>query len=342
MHGVPVPARDSAGAIRRLLVHAVMAVLFVIPLALRLGIAVRLAPWMLRRHAKRRHIMGVNLRYCFPSMTNEQREAVCRNAAERIVFALLDLPQLWFGSTARILSRVSIRGTEHLEAARRSGRAVLLLAPHTAGLEFGGAALGLRYPFATLVNSGRGSVHRWTLRRMRNRYVDCLFDRSDSMLRVVRAMTAGKLFYYLPDQDAGSRRGVFVPFFGRQVKTLLASGRLVALTHAVVVPCVTTLDMKTGRYTVHLHPPVHGLENLPLPGVCARLRSELERLIAYARDDYLWSLRIFQTCADGSANPDYRIAPAARDRLPRWLLESVRVFRALPRTRSGLEGKGRS
>ena len=47
-------------------------------------------------------------------------------------------------------------------------------------------------------------------------------------------------FYYLPDQDAGSKR-VFVPFFHELAATYSVLGKFAEMTDALVVPCRTRI-----------------------------------------------------------------------------------------------------
>src|SRR5690606_37222974 len=110
---------------------------------------------------------------------------------------------------------------------------------------------------------GQGNAGRlggWALRWLRGRFCDCVLERGDPLLKVVRALKSGRVLYYLPDEDHGRRRrAVFVPYFGRKVCTVLGSGRLVALTRAQVLPCLATLDPATGSYRVSIEAPLRDL-----------------------------------------------------------------------------------
>jgi KDO2-lipid IV(A) lauroyltransferase len=59
------------------------------------------------------------------------------------------------------------------------------------------------------------------------------------MRRIIKALKDGYRFYYLPDMDFGPKESIFVPFFGIQTATIPAVSRLVRMTGARVVACIT-------------------------------------------------------------------------------------------------------
>jgi KDO2-lipid IV(A) lauroyltransferase len=85
-----------------------------------------------------------------------------------------------------------------------------------------------------------------------------LLSRQDGMRKIVKAMKDGHPFYYLPDMDFGPKESIFVPFFGVQAATIPALSRLVRLTGARVVACITR-QVPDG-YEVEVMPP---WENFP-------------------------------------------------------------------------------
>lgn len=296
--------------LQRLSVHALFFVLYLIPQRGKFFLSRKLASWMLARYPKRRHIALTNLKYCFPELDDAAREQLAMAYAMRYAYVLLDMGSLWFGTPESLRKRTCIEGETEVKNALANGRPVLLLAPHTVGLEHGGFALAGLIPFSAFASEPKSRLSAWVLERLRGRYVDNVLGRDAGMLSVVREMKAGRALYYLPDEDLGNRwPSVFVPYFGREACAVLGSGKLVSCAKAQVVPCITTLDPATGKYTVRLEPALDALESLSPEEICARLRQALETMIRSTPEDYLWSLRIFQTLPCGNRNPDY-VLPA--------------------------------
>lgn len=297
-------ARPGLG--RRAGVHALMFFLLLIPRAFKPFLARRLARVMLARRPKRKRIIETNLDYCFPELSDEQRQARAEACVARFMHVLLDMGALWFGNAKRLSRLVTIEGRERLEQSLAAGRPVILLVPHSVGLEHGGLMLATQFPMLGFTSQAKTPLGTWAMNRLRYRYADRVLDRSASMLTVVRELKKGRILYYLMDEDHGARcRSVFVPYFGRPVATAVGSGKLVASANATVIPCNTHLDMKSGKYTVDIGEPLQGLTTDDPTRNCEILRNALEDMMRAAPDDYLWSLRIFQNMPCGNINPDY-------------------------------------
>ena len=97
------------------------------------------------------------------------------------------------------------------------------------------------------------------------------------MRDLVRHLRAPRPVYYLPDMDFGRQGAVFVPFFGVQAATLLATAQLAKKWDAAVLPVLDFWNPETGKYHAEVLPP---LENFPgedtLEEATARLNRELE------------------------------------------------------------------
>jgi len=293
------------GCVTRFVVTLVFFLLWLSPSRLRLSLSRALAPGLLACRGKRRHIIQTNLRYCFPGRSSQEREQLALAYAQCWAFSVLDMGRLWFTSPAGLGRYIRVEGNEYLENAMASGRPVLLLAPHTVGLEHAALCLATRYPMLGLTREDGGDLGSWILQRLRARRADLVFDRTTPMRKVITAIRSGRALYYLPDEDHdGRRRCVFVPYFGRKVSTLLGSGRLIALCDAQLLPCMTRLDTATGVYTVTIEKPL-AVEKLSPEATCALIRQELERMIRAAPENYLWNLKMFQSLEQGGRNPDY-------------------------------------
>ena len=78
---------------------------------------------------------------------------------------------------------------------------------------------------------------------------------------------------------------------------------MVNMTHAAVLPAVTVLDEETGCYQFEVQP---ALEDFPVSDELENMKKMnqlIEQLILKAPDQYMWSLRLFQTRPDGAPSP---------------------------------------
>ena len=292
--------------VARLGVHAGFLLMRLLSAGIRWRIARRFGPRLLEKRWRRKQIVDVNIRTCFPALDDAARDAMRREFSIRFLRIALDLGDLWWGSRESLLRKIRFEGEEHVDAVRARGRPVILLGPHTVGLDIGGLALCCRWPVLGLTSEAKSGLANWAFLRLRTRYCDRVIDRTAPVRRMIREVREGRVLFYLPDEDHGHlKKSVFVPFFGKQTSTILGAGRLLALADADVLPFTTVFDAATSQYVVKLFPPIKDISATDAEHNCHVIRRELETLIRIQPEDYLWTLRIFNNQPDGKANPDY-------------------------------------
>lgn len=275
---------------------------------LPVGWRMRLGAWlgrqMMRRNAKRRRIVAINLRLAFPELGEAGREAVAQQSFERAGQALLDLGYLWLRSRKDLEKRWQVHGLEHLEAALASGRAPLVVTGHVVGLDMGAAYLSMACGGgAGPYNPARRPFLDAWMAHGRTRFGARLMARQEGLRPLVKALKAGTLVYYIPDEDLGREHAVFAPFFGVQKATVPMLGRLAKLGNAVVLPYITRLDPATGLYHIHIHPPLDGFPSEDVVADTASMNAELESMIREDPAQYMWSFKLFRTRPEGEKSP---------------------------------------
>lgn len=283
---------------------AVFVVLSWLPMRARAFIGARLGDLAYRRNQKRRNIVRLNLGLCFPQLSVAEREAWVRRHFQIMGLAVMDYALLWFGSRRRIRSVSVLIGEEHLRRLREQGRNVIIMAGHSAALDFGPMRLGdAGYPLVGPYNAGKNAVVDWLMARGRCRFGKQLFERDTGMLALARMLKQGDVLFYLPDEDLGPRVSVFAPFFGVPKATLYALGKLARIGNAAVIPCMSFYNADRARYETHLLPP---LEPFPTGDAQADAQAQnaaLETLIRRFPEQYLWTLKLFKTRPDGAPSP---------------------------------------
>lgn len=265
------------------------------PLGEALGLLLYLLGW------ERRRVARVNLRLCFPSMHEKERESLLRSHFRTLGRSFLEHCLLWWSSRDRVRRLISIEGLENWEAV--SSRPVIWFAPHFVGLDMGGVRLSCDYPAVSVYSHQKNPKFDEMLLHGRKRFgTSTLFSRQQGLRAVVRAMRQGLPFYYLPDMDFGIRDGSFVPFFGVQAATVNGLSRLASMTGAVVVPCVTR-QLSWGRgYVIRFYP---AWQDFPTENVNAdtrRMNAFIEERILETPEQYYWLHKRFKTRPEGEAS----------------------------------------
>jgi lauroyl/myristoyl acyltransferase len=271
-----------------------------LPVHWRMSLGAWLGRLMLRRNAKRRNIVSVNLALCFPELDEAARGALAQASAERAGQTLLDLGVLWLRGKRVVQRRWQVHGAEYLEAMLAAGRTPLIVTPHVVGIDMGSAALSHEFqgglgPYNPM---GKPFLDAW-MTYGRIRFGSYLAARQEGLRPMLKALKAGTGVYYLPDEDHGAGHSVFAPFFGVQKASLPLLGRLAEQGQAEVLPVFTRLDPLTGIYHVHIDPPLRDFPGGDLLADITRMNAMLEGLIRRDPTQYLWSFKLFKTRPEG-------------------------------------------
>ncbi len=251
---------------------------------------------------ERRQVAMANLAICLPELSPRQRARLASLHFGYLGVAALTQGLVWGAKRQRLARLVRIRHRERFDEPWGQGRNIILMVPHFIGLELGGAAFtALVHPGMYMYQKIRDPVIDAQMKASRVRFGALSIERQDDLRGLVREMRKGIPFFYLPDQDAGQRRGIFVPFCGMPAATVPMLGRFAVLADALVIPLYA-------RYL----PWGEGLElifGLPLgsfpSGDQARdtacMNTVIEAQIRAMPAQYFWVHRRFKTRPPGEA-----------------------------------------
>ena len=273
-----------------------------LPILAGVGNALGLALFGLAR--RRRHIVLVNLRLCFPELAVRQRVRLARAHCQVLARSMLERGLLWWASPARLQRLTTVDGDDRLRALLDAGRPVLMLTPHFVGLDAGGAAIAMRHDSASIYAVQSDPVFDRLLYRGRRRFGDqLLLSRQDSVRASVKAMKSGRPLYYLPDMDFGRRDSIFVPFFGVPAATVPGLSRLARLAGATVVPVVTRLLPGGKGYAVTVGEPWQDFPSNDIEADTRRMNAWIEAAVRTMPEQYYWVHRRFKTRPAGEPRP---------------------------------------
>lgn len=291
--------------------------LYRLPLPLLAWVGARFGDLLFALARRRRHVAAVNLALCFPEKSSAEREALLRAHFRLLGRSLLERGIAWFASPGRIRHLVRLAGwDEHVAPLIAAGRPVILVTPHFLGLDLVGTRLTLEGDFVSLYSRARRRpvADRWLLHGRTRFGAQLLVARQDGIHPVVRALRAGRPFYYLPDLDFGPKESRFVPFFGVPAATVTALPRLARLTRAAVVLCVAEMAEDGSGYRATFSPPWAAFPSDDEAADLARMNHEIEAAVRRLPAQYYWVHRRFKTQPEGVKGALYRRDSAA---LPR-------------------------
>ena len=249
-------------------------------------------------HWGRRRVTLINLKLCFPAMTEAERVRIGRGVFQNLARSTLELGRVWYGPVKDALANVKLVDKHHIDVWR--GKApIIVLAPHFVGLDMGGTRFSQEYPEVfSMYSEQKNKVFDRALRRARQRFNNAtLITRQQGLRPVLKALKAKKLFYYLPDMDFGAKDAVFVDFFGVKTATVTAMSRLAEISGAKIIPLVTR--QTADGYEARFYPAWEDFPTGDAEADARRLNVFLEQRIVEMPDQYFWVHKRFKTRPPG-------------------------------------------
>lgn len=248
---------------------------------------------------RRRRIIRINLRLCFPQLGEDEIERLMGEHFAALGAGVFEAVLAWFASDARLLPRFEVHGREHLDAAVASGQGLLLLTGHFTTLEIGArvvcSSAGL--PFHAMYRPYSNELMDYFMHRWRGRRSGRPALPRNDLRKLVRALRDGESIWYAPDQALDRAMSVFVPFFGVPTLSLAATSRLARMGRARVLPYFPQRIGSRWRITF-----LPMLEDFPGPDEtadAARINRVLEEGIRAALPQYFWVHRRFKARPPG-------------------------------------------
>ncbi len=271
-------------------------VLHLLPLPLLRALGAGLGRMLYAFGRERRNVALTNLRLCLPSLSETEREQLARRHFVAFSQAVLDRTLLWWASKERLADLITVEGAEHL--IDPEGKPLLILAPHFVGLDAGATRISFYGKACSVFSNQKNPVLNKLMYEGRRRFSDILLlSRQDGMRKIVKAMKDGYPFYYLPDMDFGPKESIFVPFFGVPAATIPGVARLVRLTGAKVVTCVTR-QTPTG-YVVEVSPPWQDFPGESVEADTEFVNRFIEGQVLRMPEQYFWLHKRFKTRPPG-------------------------------------------
>jgi KDO2-lipid IV(A) lauroyltransferase len=267
-----------------------------LPWAVQRGLAAALGLFAYYVVPIRRHVVHVNLRWCFPELSETQRRRLARAHYRSLALGLFETCAAWW-TRASQLPPHRIVGREHLDAAIARGHGVIVLTAHTTTLEICGRIMTENFRFGCLYRDPNNPVIAAAMRRQRERRM-AIAVHFDDLKGLIRALRAGHSIWYAPDQGKRTKQSEILPFFGVPAITNTATGKLAEMTGAPVVPYFGRRE-PDGTYLLAVLPPLADFPTADAAADAVRINRLIEEQIREAPEQYLWVHKRFKARGPG-------------------------------------------
>ncbi len=150
-----------------------------LPFALQMRIGRGVGLLSYRFAKQRRLICEVNLRLCFPELTEAARQQLVKDTFIANGMGLIEIGICWYRNIEDFRDRVTVVGLEHLEKAKAQGRGVLLLCAHFSTLELGGCLTNMISPMDVTYRHNKNPLFQAAMLKGRRRHFPHVLERED-------------------------------------------------------------------------------------------------------------------------------------------------------------------
>ncbi|TDY24928.1 KDO2-lipid IV(A) lauroyltransferase [Paraburkholderia sp. BL6665CI2N2] len=256
--------------------------------------------WLLYQiPSRRKRIVHINLKLCFPEWSDERRDDVAQKHFRHAIRSYLERSVQWFGSAKKLEKLIQLDSA--IDLTDPNLPPTLFLGFHFVGIEAGSIFLNysLKRQCGSLYQPMSNPELEEVAKAARARFGADMASRADSARIVLRWLRERKPVMLGADMDYGARNSTFVPFFGVPTCTLTAVGRLAKVGHAQVVPFIGEVLPNYKGYRLKVFKP---WENYPTGDDDAdarRMNAFLEEQIPLMPEQYYWVHKRFKTRPPG-------------------------------------------
>ena len=267
------------------------------------------AAWLWRRiDARESRVTRRNLELAYPELSAAQRARLHRDVLRSTARQTLETLYLWTHDPAANLARHlrERHGQALYDAARASGKGVIVVAPHYGNWELLNQWLASRGPFAFVYappESPAGNAFLQLARGGDN--VRQVRAEGAAVRQLFKVLKDGGTVAILPDQQPKNGDGVFVPFFGVQALTMTLVNRLAERTGATVL-CAWCERTGPGlQFALHVEPAPERIADPDPQTAATALNAGVERIARRDPAQYQWTYKRYSLRPPGSgeANP---------------------------------------
>ena len=271
-----------------------------LPFKLQLAMGRVLGRLIFNIASKRKHVALTNLRLCFPEKDEQEIQRILKKNFENTGIALFETGMGWWWPNWRVAKKVKVIGAHHITSAQAQGNGVLVLAMHNLSLELCARGAGIDNPLVAFYRPHNNPLMEFFQHRGRARSNKYMVGKRD-VKGLLRALQNKEACAYLPDQDYGRNKSLFVPFFAVK-ETATTTGTLIFARkrNTKTMMMIPRRNADDSGYTIEVSAP---LENFPTDNDeqdLIRVNQAIEQAILVQPEQYMWLHRRFKT----RPNPD--------------------------------------
>lgn len=243
---------------------------------------------------KFRRIAEINLKLCFPELSNEERERLLKKQFQSLGMGLIESAMAWWMPDHKLDSLIHVQGLEHLQKALAKKKGVLILSAHFTSLDICGRLFSNIFPMYVVYREQKNRVIDRLLKQHRNfNWMQPIHRHA--IRQIIKTLKQNKAIWYAADQDYGPTHSIFPPFFNIATATISTPSRYANRTEAQVVTLFYHRLPKGKGYQITIGPILESFGQGDDYQDMLRFNQLLELAVRAHPDQYLWIHRRFKT-----------------------------------------------
>ena len=281
----------------RIFLKTFLWLLSLIPFKVQMFFGKILGKIMYKLLIKRRNVVTWNIHKCFPDFNKDDITKLAKENFTRLGQGVFEICNSYFWSEKKYLKRI-----KNIEEFKTKINAIknsknLLLVPHTGNIDFVVRAPSLFMKVNGMQRSADNEVWDKIMTEGRKKFINELFLPNEGR-KLLKTLNKGASVLYLPDQDYGYKKSIFLDFFNHKALTVIFPSLLVKRTHCKVY--LLTLVKEGDFYEANI-------EQLMLTGESVEedlkiVNSAIENFAQSHKSEYYWIHRRFKNRPEGEEN----------------------------------------
>lgn len=271
--------------------------LSLIPFRLQMLLGKILGKLLFKILNKRRKVVSWNIYKCFPDFNEEDITKLAKDNFTRLGQAIFEICNSYFWPDKKYIKRIkNIKEFKtKIEAIKDSKN--LLLVPHTGNIDFVVRAPSLFMKVNGMQRSAENKLWDKIMTKGRKKFINKVFLPNEGR-KLLKTLNKGESVLYLPDQDYGYKKSIFLDFFDHKALTVIFPSLLVKRTSCKVF--LLTLVKEGNSYKANI-------EQLMLRGENVEedlkiVNSAVENFAQSHKSEYFWIHRRFKNRPEGEDN----------------------------------------
>ena len=255
---------------------------------------------------KSRRTTQLNIALCFPELSSTQQSKLVFNSLQHTGMLVLETAVVWRKPYSLLKQHIStIVNLDLLEAAKASGRGIILLLPHLGNWEIFSRYMPAEHDLIMALYEPPSIIELESLIKT-GREKDgakLVPTNSRGVSALLKHLRKGGITCILPDQvpDLNANSGVFAPFFKQPTYTMTLATQLAQKTHSHVL--AATAKRIQGGFEIIFFKPEESIYAGDALVAVAAMNRVVEECVREMPEQYQWEYKRFKRQPKGSKSP---------------------------------------